>query len=98
MAGVVGRRKFTYDIWGDAVNVAARMEASGEARRVNVSEATWQHVQSLFEAEARGSIEAKHKGPLTMFFLTRIRPGLARDPEGRLPGDKFSVARQRIGA
>jgi class 3 adenylate cyclase len=75
MAGVVGRRKFTYDIWGDAVNVAARMEASGEAGRVNVSESTWQLVQGLFEAEPRGSIEAKHKGRLPMFFLKPIRPG-----------------------
>jgi class 3 adenylate cyclase len=73
MAGVVGRRKFTYDIWGDAVNVAARMEACGEPGRVNVSESTWQRVQSHFEAEPRGSIEAKHKGPLEMFFLTGVR-------------------------
>ena len=98
MAGVVGRRKFTYDIWGDAVNLAARMESSGEAGRVNVSEATWQRVQRLFEAEPRGSIEAKHKGRLTMFFLTHIKPGLARDSEGRLPSEEFHAARRRLGA
>jgi class 3 adenylate cyclase len=74
MAGVVGRRKFTYDIWGDAVNVAARMEACSEPGRVNISESTWQRVQTKFEAEPRGSIEAKHKGRLEMFFLTPIRP------------------------
>jgi class 3 adenylate cyclase len=98
MAGVVGRRKFTYDIWGDAVNVAARMQTCGEPGRVNVSEQTWQHVQGLFEAEPRGTIEAKHKGRLSMFFLTRIRPELARDPDGRLPGDGFYAARERTGA
>ena len=94
MAGVVGRRKFTYDVWGDAVNVAARMQTSGEPGRVNVSEQTWQHVQGLFEAEPRGSIEAKHKGRLSMFFLTRIRPN------GNLTsttGPSFSC-RQRRGA
>lgn len=74
MAGVVGRRKFTYDVWGDAVNIAARMEACGEPGRVNVSEDTWQHVRGRFEAEPRGYIEAKHKGRLAMFFLTRIQP------------------------
>lgn len=98
MAGVVGRRKFTYDVWGDAVNVAARMEASGEPGRVNVSESTWQHVRDLFEAEPRGSIEAKHKGRLAMFFLTRIRPELARDSEGRLPSEEFFMARRRLRA
>ena len=97
MAGVVGRRKFTYDVWGDAVNVAARMQTSGEPGRVNVSEQTWQHVQGLFEAEPRGSIEAKHKGRLSMFFLTRIRSELARDPDGRLPGEQFYAARDRMG-
>lgn len=71
MAGIVGRRKFTYDVWGDAVNIAARMEATCEPGRVNVSEQTWQHVRHRFEAEARGTIEAKHKGRLEMFFLKR---------------------------
>jgi class 3 adenylate cyclase len=98
MAGVVGRRKFTYDVWGDAVNVAARMESSGEAGRVNISEATWHHVSNLFEAEARGRIEAKHKGTLAMFFLTGIRPELASDPEGRVPGQAFVAALRRMGS
>ena len=49
-------------------------------------------MRELFEAEPRGSIEAKHKGRLAMYFLTGIRPGLARDPEGRLPGEEFSTA------
>ena len=74
MAGIVGRRKFTYDIWGDAVNVAARMEGSCEPGRVNVSEQTWQHVQHRLDGEPRGTIEAKHKGRLAMFFLTERRP------------------------
>jgi len=71
MAGIVGRRKFTYDVWGDAVNVAARMEATCDPGRVNVSEQTWQHVRHQFEAEPRGTIEAKHKGRLQVFFLKK---------------------------
>ena len=59
---------------GDAVNVAARMESCGEPGRVNVSEATWQHVRHRFAAEPRGSIEAKNKGTLEMFFLTSAHP------------------------
>ena len=89
--------KFTYDIWCDAVNVAARMQTNGEPGRVHVSEQTWERVQALFEAEPRGTIEAKHKGRLSMFFLTRIRPGLARDRNGHLPGEEFYAARDRMG-
>ncbi len=92
MAGVVGRRKFTYDVWGDAVNVAARMEAAGEAGCINLSEATMHRVKSLFEFEDRGTLEVKSKGGLRMYYLRRIRPELARDAEGRLPNDKFHLA------
>ena len=96
MAGVVGRRKFIYDVWGDAVNVAARMEAAGGAGRVNVSESTCHRVKSLFEIEPRGTIEAKNKGELSMFFLTRIKPGLARDEAGRFPNEHFHRECARI--
>ena len=92
MAGVVGRRKFTYDVWGDAVNVAARMEAAGEAGCINLSEATMHRVKSLFEFEDRGTLEVKSKGGLRMYYLRRIRPEFARDAEGRLPNDKFHLA------
>lgn len=73
MAGVVGRKKFTYDIWGDAVNVAARMESSGEAGRITISESTYHRVKDQFECEHRGSIEAKNKGLLDMYFLDRVK-------------------------
>jgi adenylate cyclase len=72
MAGVVGKRKFAYDIWGDAVNVAARMEAHGEAERVNLSENTHHRVKEHFHTEHRGSIEVKNKGVLDMYFLSPI--------------------------
>jgi len=66
MAGVVGRKKFTYDIWGDAVNVAARMESSGEAGRIALSESTYNRVKDHFECEDRGPIEVNNKGLLHM--------------------------------
>ena len=92
MAGVVGRRRFTYDVWGDAVNVAARMEAAGSAKSINVSEGTMNRVKSLFEFEDRGVLEVKNKGGLRMFYLLRIPTGLARDAAGRVPNDKFHLA------
>ncbi len=73
MAGVVGKRKFTYDIWGDAVNVASRIESNGEAGRIALSENTYNHVKDQFECEHRGPIEAKNKGPLETYFLNRAR-------------------------
>lgn len=68
VAGVVGLKKFAYDIWGDTVNVAARMEQSGEAGKVNISETTYQMVKDAFTCEYRGEIEAKNKGKIRMYF------------------------------
>ncbi|HET6466863.1 MAG TPA: adenylate/guanylate cyclase domain-containing protein [Geminicoccaceae bacterium] len=89
IAGVVGRRKFTYDIWGNAVNVAERMEAAGEPGRVNVSEATWHHVRARFLTQPRGSVEVKGKGPMAMYFVDRIRPEFAADAAGLVPNAQF---------
>src|SRR5262245_26563855 len=92
IAGVVGRRKFIYDVWGDAVNVAARMDSAGAAGRINVSEAIYHRTKDLFDFEPRGSIEAKNKGRLEMFFLLRIKASLARDAEGHVPSEAFFAA------
>jgi adenylate cyclase len=92
IAGVVGRRKFVYDVWGDAVNIAARMETASMAGRINVSEAIYQRTRGLFEFEKRGSLEAKNKGQLEMSFLLRIKAGLAKDTDGVLPNDRFYLA------
>ena len=69
VAGVVGVRKFAYDIWGDTVNLAARMEQSGEAGRINISEATYHLVSPAFTCIPRGRIAAKHKGEVAMYFV-----------------------------
>ncbi len=69
VAGVVGLKKFAYDIWGDTVNIAARMEACGEVGRVNVSEATCHLISEVYICEARGEIEAKNKGRINMYFV-----------------------------
>ncbi|WP_291723936.1 adenylate/guanylate cyclase domain-containing protein [Bernardetia sp.] len=69
VAGVIGKNKFAYDIWGDAVNLAARMESSGEVGKVNISETTYHHVKNDFECEYRGKITAKNKGEIDMYFV-----------------------------
>lgn len=69
VAGVVGTHKFSYDIWGDAVNTAARMESSGEAGRINVSQSTYESVRDKFTFEYRGKVLAKNKGEIDMYFL-----------------------------
>ncbi len=69
VAGVIGTKKIAYDIWGDTVNTAARMEQNGEAGRINISEATYQLVKARFNCNYRGEIEAKNKGKLKMYFL-----------------------------
>ncbi|MDN3722001.1 adenylate/guanylate cyclase domain-containing protein [Roseibium salinum] len=88
ISGVVGRRRFTFDIWGDAVNTAALMEENGAPGRINASETVASYVRTLFELEPRDAIRTKHGRQLEMFFLNRIRPELSRDAEGRLPNEK----------
>ena len=69
VAGIVGVKKFAYDIWGDTVNTAARMEQNSEGGRINISAATYELVKDKFACEYRGEIEAKGKGKLGMYFV-----------------------------
>lgn len=72
VAGIVGTKKFAYDVWGDTVNTASRMESSGEPGKVNISQATFEIVKDKFSFEARGMIQAKNKGPVNMYFVERL--------------------------
>jgi adenylate cyclase len=69
VAGVVGSRKFAYDIWGNTVNIAARMESAGEPGRVNISETTYEIVKTLFTCTPRGKVAAKSLGEIEMYFV-----------------------------
>ncbi len=73
VAGIVGIRKFAYDVWGDTVNTAARLEQHGEVGRVNVSQQTYELINDHFECTYRGEITAKNKGSLKMYFVDRLK-------------------------
>ncbi len=72
VAGIVGIKKFAYDIWGDTVNIASRMESSGEAGKVNISGETYNRVKGQFKCIHRGKILAKNKGDVDMYFIDFI--------------------------
>ena len=71
VAGVVGKKKFAYDIWGDTVNIASRMESNSEPGRINISDNTYQIIKDRYECSYRGEIEAKNKGMMKMYFVER---------------------------
>jgi class 3 adenylate cyclase len=73
VAGVIGQRQFSYDLWCDTVNTASRMESHGVAGAVQVTEATWQALGGAFVGEPRGEIEVKSKGRLRTWLL-RVAP------------------------
>ena len=75
VAGVVGSKKFAYDIWGDTVNVAARMESNSESGMINISENTYALVKNDFECEYRGEIDVKNKGMMKMYYVNVKKQG-----------------------
>ncbi|HVZ55337.1 MAG TPA: adenylate/guanylate cyclase domain-containing protein [Chitinophagaceae bacterium] len=97
VAGVVGRKKYAYDIWGSTVNIASRMESNGEPGKINISSATYELVRDQFACIYRGKISAKNIGEIDMYFLDHPlddsgpdhhHPQLSRELiSGRLPGN-----------
>ena len=90
ISGVIGYKKYTFDIWGDSVNIAARMEAAGAPGKINISEDTYKEVKDLFDCTYRGTQEVEKIGPVEMYFLNRIRSQLSEDKEGFFPNREFN--------
>ena len=72
MAGIIGKKKFSYDIWGDTVNIASRLESNGEPGKINISQFTYDLVKNDFTCEYRGKIAVKNKGEIDMYFVETI--------------------------
>ncbi len=89
IAGVIGEKKFAYDVWGDTVNTASRMESSGTSGKINISFSTYTLVQEFFECEYRGEVDAKNKGQVKMYYLRRLKSKYSKDENGFIPNEIF---------
>ncbi len=99
ISGVVGNKKYVFDIWGDSVNVAARMESASEPMQVNVSHSTYELIDDFFVCSHRGSQLVKNIGEIEMYFLERLRPEFSADERGLVVNEAFLeeyVARFRL--
>jgi len=89
VAGVIGEKKFAYDVWGDTVNTASRMESSGTPGRINISGGTYEIIKDFFNCEYRGKVNAKNKGEVEMYYVDGIKPELSLNGEGKAPNPLF---------
>lgn len=90
MAGVIGTKKFAYDIWGNTVNIASRMEETSDVGRVNVSGTTYEYIQDYFEFTYRGKIKMKNvTEEIDMYYVNRLKPEYSEDEEGIIPNAQF---------
>ncbi len=89
-AGVVGKIKFAYDVWGDSVNIASRMESAGEIGRVNISGATYKYIKEYFDTEYRGELQIKNRGKMAMYFVNGIKEKYAGNKARTKPNEEFA--------
>ena len=89
IAGVVGTKHYTYDVWGSAVNAAARLEQTSEPGRINISSSTLHYVEHLFDTEFRGNLKVKNMGSIDMHYLNRIRSGFSDTEDQCAPNNEF---------
>ncbi|MBP5668081.1 MAG: PAS domain S-box protein [Salinivirgaceae bacterium] len=89
VTGVVGKTRTVYDVWGDSVNTASRLESACEPGKINISKTTYDVIKDYFECEYRGKIPAKHKGEIDMYFVNRLKPEYSDDESGFVPNATF---------
>ncbi len=96
ISGEIGRKNVSFDIWGDTVNIASRMESSGTAGTINITGVTYELIKDFFECDYRGKMPIKYKGETDMYFVKRIKPALASDAAGIFPNQQFNIKLQHI--
>jgi adenylate cyclase len=96
ISGLVGRKKIAFDIWGDSVNIASRMESSGVAGEINITGITYQYIKDFFVCQYRGKMPIKYKGEADMYFVKGIVPELSVGEEGIEPNNDFMVRLQQM--
>jgi class 3 adenylate cyclase len=89
VAGVIGKKRYAYDIWGASVNLAQRMEVNCKPGAVNISESTYELIEPFFVCTPRGKVMAKNSGLVNMYFVERIKPELSADEHGIVPNEQF---------
>jgi len=96
VAGVIGDQRFTYDLWGDTVNTASRLESGGEPGRINVSGTTYKQLETFFQCTPRGRIQVKNRTSVDMYFLDRFKPEFSGDAAGLTGNDRFQEAYEHL--
>lgn len=96
IAGIIGRKKFLYDIWGDTVNVASRMESGGEAGKINISGTTYKYIKDIFDCTYRGKMPVKNKADIDMYFVDRFLPKYSEDMLGHVPNQEFKTFMRKL--
>jgi class 3 adenylate cyclase len=93
VAGVIGKRKFIYDLWGDTVNTASRMESSGSPGEIQVTREVFERLSGQFELESRGRIQVKGKGEMETFLLKgELGASASPSPQARVASTSSSAA------
>ncbi len=96
IAGVIGRSKVTYDIWGSTVNMASRMEASGEPGKINITGNTFMLIKDFFICKYRGKMPVKNKGSVDMYFVENFKPQFAESLKEIKPNKDFYIQLQLL--
>lgn len=95
VAGVIGNAKFAYDVWGDSVNLASRMESTGQVGKVHISSSTYELIKDYFDCEKRPElVNAKNIGEVQTYFVRGIKPNLSIDGKGLKPNEEFDRYRK----